>query len=242
MAAAVVEARTWRQWDSFVERQSKTWTATAERLLTREGNRVTEAYEQHGERAALDAVEAREWFDYIRRLWMATVPQAAKLQEEMLKADPFVTAALKWVQSHGLRHATELTDATRRGIVKQIEIGIRKGESQKQIAMRIHYHYARVKPVRARQIARTEVHAATNYASQQVAMLSRVPRVKVWVATPDGRTRDAHRAAHGQRRALNEPFTVGGERLSYPGDSSLGASASNIVNCRCVLVYKRESR
>ncbi len=31
--------------------------------------------------------------------------------------------------------------------------------------------------------------------------------------------------------AYNEAFTVGGEKLMYPGDSA--GSASNIINCRC---------
>ena len=31
----------------------------------------------------------------------------------------------------------------------------------------------------------------------------------------------------------DQPFVVGGERLMHPGDGSFGASAGNIVNCRC---------
>jgi len=60
---------------------------------------------------------------------------------------------------------------------------------------------------------------------------------KVWQNVGDARVRDAHRAAGGQTRMLNEPFNVGGELLMYPGDRSLGASIWNIANCRCTLTY-----
>ena len=58
---------------------------------------------------------------------------------------------------------------------------------------------------------------------------------KVWVATPDGRARDAHLAANGQRRGLNAYFEVGGEQLMFPGDSR--GSPGLVINCRCVLNY-----
>src|SRR5690606_17616229 len=32
---------------------------------------------------------------------------------------------------------------------------------------------------------------------------------------------------------LEEAFEVSGEQLMFPGDSSLGASAGNLINCRC---------
>ncbi|MDZ4232541.1 MAG: phage minor head protein, partial [Dietzia sp.] len=57
---------------------------------------------------------------------------------------------------------------------------------------------------------------------------------KVWVATTDARTRDSHFAADGQRVGLDEPFLIGGTRLSYPGDPN--APAAEIVNCRCTIL------
>lgn len=56
---------------------------------------------------------------------------------------------------------------------------------------------------------------------------------KAWVTQGDSRVRPAHRAADGQRVPSSQPFTVGGERLMYPGDTSLGASIGNVAGCRC---------
>jgi hypothetical protein len=60
---------------------------------------------------------------------------------------------------------------------------------------------------------------------------------KEWVSVGDSVVRDAHITADGQKRDSNEPFIVGGEELNYPGDASLGASAWNIIGCRCSSVY-----
>jgi len=50
----------------------------------------------------------------------------------------------------------------------------------------------------------------------------------------DGRTRPTHLRADGQKRQGNAPFDVGGYQLRYPGDSSLGAPAEELVMCRCL--------
>lgn len=36
---------------------------------------------------------------------------------------------------------------------------------------------------------------------------------------------------------LNRPFLISGQQLRYPGDISLGASAGNVINCRCSVTY-----
>lgn len=64
-----------------------------------------------------------------------------------------------------------------------------------------------------------------------------VEAVKEWVSQGDERVRPAHAAADSAQVAANQPFTVGGERLMHPGDTSLGASAGNVVNCRCSAVH-----
>ena len=65
-----------------------------------------------------------------------------------------------------------------------------------------------------------------------------------WVTRLDERVRGApggkyassqfnHWEAHGQIVPIGTPFTVSGEQLRFPGDTTLGASVGNVINCRC---------
>jgi uncharacterized protein with gpF-like domain len=47
------------------------------------------------------------------------------------------------------------------------------------------------------------------------------------------RTRPEHAAADGQRRALNEPFNVGGRMMMHPGDPNGGIAM--VARCRCIM-------
>lgn len=57
---------------------------------------------------------------------------------------------------------------------------------------------------------------------------------KVWIATPDGRTRDWHINIDGQEVPVDEPFIDGhGNELDYPGDEM--AEPETVYNCRCTM-------
>jgi uncharacterized protein with gpF-like domain len=63
--------------------------------------------------------------------------------------------------------------------------------------------------------------------------------VKVWDTAGDSRVRHSHREMDGQTVQFDEPFTTpNGEKLMHPGDSSLGASAEEIIMCRCRVKYR----
>jgi uncharacterized protein with gpF-like domain len=87
----------------------------------------------------------------------------------------------------------------------------------------------------ALRLVRTESTNAANYATLQSAtsIFPAQQMMKEWVAGLDDRTRDDHAAASGQQVKFEEPFIVGGDLMMHPGDSSMGASSTNIVNCRC---------
>lgn len=60
---------------------------------------------------------------------------------------------------------------------------------------------------------------------------------KEWVNMGDKRVRKTHVIAGGQIKPIMEPFEVGNSLLQYPGDMSMGASAEEIVSCRCHARY-----
>lgn len=101
---------------------------------------------------------------------------------------------------------------------------------------------ARLTQLRGEIIARTEgipaIRAAKHEAYQQLVDDGRVDAqdiVRGWSTTTDGRQRDTHDAMNGQEvRGLDAPFvSPSGARFRYPGDSSLGAPAKEIIACRC---------
>lgn len=62
---------------------------------------------------------------------------------------------------------------------------------------------------------------------------------KQWLATADGRTRDAHRALGGTEVGFDALFqSPTGAFLAFPGDTEHGATGDDLVNCRCACLFK----
>lgn len=92
--------------------------------------------------------------------------------------------------------------------------------------------------LRGETIARTETVQSLNRAqyeafkqAQDIGAIKKL--TKTWDTSGDQRTRETHVEADGQTVDIDEPFIVGGESLMFPGDISMGASAEEIINCRC---------
>lgn len=92
-------------------------------------------------------------------------------------------------------------------------------------------------------ISETNAPAELSKASEALALaggnLERDPLSKTWVSQGDSDVRPHHLRADGQRVLASEPFRVMGELLMYPLDTSLGATAANVSNCRCSAQYSR---
>ncbi|WP_201750183.1 phage minor head protein [Tautonia marina] len=148
----------------------------------------------------------------------------------------------EWIGREALRKATLIADTDRDDVLGAIEGGMAEGIGTEEIGRRIR-KVAQMTPYRAATVARTETHAAATFGSiESVRQAERdlgVVMVKEWLATKDDRTRPEHLAADGQKVGMDEKFTVGGELMDRPGDSS--ASAENVIACRCALVYEEKS-
>ena len=94
----------------------------------------------------------------------------------------------------------------------------------------------------ARRIVRTETTASANFGIQLSAsdIYGDDNLVKEWIAFDGPRTRDTHRAASSEYSnnpiPMNEPYSVGRSKMMFPSDTSLGAKAKEVVNCRCVSI------
>lgn len=122
-------------------------------------------------------------------------------------------------------------------ITKRVASGILRGLSPGKIAAELTQGItgmSRESAVRAARTGVTAAQSAGRMDSYAACEKMGIAIRRQWVAAKDVRTRDAHGMADGQIvDSTDTPFIVGGERLMYPGDTSLGASGHNIYNCRC---------
>ena len=70
-------------------------------------------------------------------------------------------------------------------------------------------------------------------------VVEELPRkvTKRWATVGDELVRRAHADADFQKRNIEQPFTVKGQSLKHPGDTSLGATIDNVAGCRCSAQY-----
>lgn len=145
----------------------------------------------------------------------------------------------------GDKIVTPIVVESKNRVRKELIDGVSEGEGVDKLSERIDNLFQdSILPSRSEVIARTEIIRASNLGSRAGAIATGLPLQKEWLSTKDGRTRGAglrdkfdHITANGQRQKRDDPFIVSGERLMFPGDISFGASAGNVIQCRCTEVY-----
>jgi len=122
-------------------------------------------------------------------------------------------------------------------LVRQKVEGIPYVEAARQISREYGTEF-----YRAERLVRSAYSTASNHAALE-ALLEAGFTKKQWLTSRDARVRRPtpsspfdHQSADGQLVGVREPFIVSGEELMFPGDSSKGASISNLVNCRCTVI------
>lgn len=145
------------------------------------------------------------------------------------------------------RYGSELiTNVVARTTINDIKSivarGILDGLGEPEIAELIWAAAPTKSASRAQTIARTEVHSASTWATQEAAIATGVDFNREWVASMGERTRFSHSEnANGLIVGMNEPFRFVGMRgseveLMYPGEYN-GAYPEETINCRCVVSY-----
>jgi hypothetical protein len=214
----------------------------AETTFSAEGKRAAQAFLVAGPQAAMLAPDEQIWIGYIRRVWLVAASEGAEITSDYLDEADKAFSRIDVVRA--AREKLETLQAKKtRSIVETSQSIIRVAADmpRKEGAKFIADRYAETKAARARRLSWAETHESSNFGSTRaVAGLRRVYD-KLWIATGDDRTRDAHMDAHRQRRKLDQAFEVGGEALFYPGDSD-NASPENWINCRCQLAYQAKVR
>lgn len=90
---------------------------------------------------------------------------------------------------------------------------------------------------RAFELAATEANNVENYGDFADA-LAQGKTMKTWETEEDERVRPTHMMVDGETIPIKEYFRVGNSYMRFPGDLSLSPSPGEVMNCRCVLIYK----
>jgi hypothetical protein len=105
----------------------------------------------------------------------------------------------------------------------------------------------RLLQLRGETIARNETLAGLNAGKEEgirqlidTGKVQRSAVKKIWRATGDDRTRDSHMFLNGVEAGIDEPFIspLTGAQMMFPHDTSRGAPASEIIQCRCFYEIK----
>ena len=247
-------------WKSF-ERQRAGWYVAIQRQVAKrfraERRRIKEemANASSADSAMIRAdmaiaEQAPEWEQLLKATYLAVGEEFAQRVFGSIKSeyptevkadalDVWQNVVLDWLQLQSSKKIKAITDTTRKQVAAKLHEGVQAGESIDELAKRVDKLYLeQIIPNRSIVIARTEVISASNLGSRAGAKETGLPLLHEWIATPDERTRDAHADADGQTVQLDEPFEVDGEEMMFPGDDSLGASAENLIQCRCTEAYQ----
>jgi hypothetical protein len=191
--------------------------------------------------SALDNFDADKLYQVIKQLYIDTGGAfAGAVYREVQKADPpdnmwrqFMEA---FFQTTAADRVVNINDNTRRILRAKLAQGLEEELPLREVARNIRREWAQTSLARSLTIARTETLGAANRGALQGADAVSIPLKKVWLATFDGQTRDAHiEMFNSDPIPLYDDFIVGGEAMSGPGDA--GASAENVINCRCAISF-----
>lgn len=141
--------------------------------------------------------------------------------------------------------AENLGDAIREPVAAAVARGWAEGASVSTTAGYIRQAAGAVTSSQATMLARTDLIGMSNGANNWAAHMlndaaqkngeSKPLATKTWFSAGDARVRDTHAEADGQTVPMDQPYTVGGSPLSYPGDP-FGPNAE-VCNCRCTELY-----
>tara|TARA_B100001250_G_scaffold252670_1_gene217284 strand:+ start:4658 stop:5674 length:1017 start_codon:yes stop_codon:yes gene_type:complete len=127
--------------------------------------------------------------------------------------------------------------ALRKSIDQATDLGLVGKEFEDFVSRGISKSLGKKNLGRAMNIARTEATALSNYSLKTSAKQTGLILEKEWITRRDGVVREAHIYMDLKRVPQDTDFSVQGYSMNYPGDSSKGAPAGLVCNCRCTMIF-----
>ena len=197
---------------------------------------------------ALERLYYKTMVDYLSRQWEQLEKNAAQKKERF-----FMPTWSFWIENYILttlvNKVVGIDETTREQLVAETIESNKIGETREEFSKRIQAVMGGAAgKKRARVIARTEAGNAINIAktksAEDWAAQTDLPIGKLWIHRGAKDPRDWHVALDtGVAIPKDEPFIVTDpntgitDRMMYPHDPS--ASAGNVINCGCQVVYVR---
>jgi HK97 family phage portal protein len=218
---------------------------------------VVQAFRRGGEIDALDAVtaEAENWRKVFEGLHKQTLSDFASRSLENLKSessgdlefkadeidasiDLFESLATKFAKEHAAVAVANVGSKTKKALASLIGDAVEAGLGVDEVVGQIKDKYKEFGTVRAKRIARTEIHKAQNKGQvESIRSLGRADMEKGWLWSQVSRS--SHAAIDGTWVPMEDKFSVPGADapMDRPGDPAGGPQA--VVNCSCTLVFRR---
>ena len=170
--------------------------------------------------------------DAVRHVMEAGVFDSQLIREVVPDAPELGPAAIQSLRKREVDYPKDMR-WNRQKFTSAITQGILQGESIPNIVKRTESIYGKNlnAAIRAARTATTNAENAGRMSSFERAQKLGIDMEIVWEATPDGRTREAHRELDGQRVKVGEYFENSLGPIRWPGDPA--ASPANTYCCRC---------
>lgn len=128
---------------------------------------------------------------------------------------------------------TTLLSLLRTYMAEDVGLGIEK------LTKKLYTGYlATLEKWQCRRIAQTESMIGMAEAGDLAAKTLDVAYTKQWCISGLGNTRASHELMDGVVVDEDEPFELAGGMMMYPHDPSMGADASEIINCACCCIRR----
>ena len=176
----------------------------------------------------------------------AIIEDASKDAFELVGQDDQIDVdnpeARKFLEENTIKFSSAVTDETNTILRKQLADGIEVGEGIPELRKRVEEVFVGMEKYRSERIARSEVIRATNWATEQAYIESKVVEGKAWLTAMDERVCTTCGPMDGREIPLKENYFNQGDVIIGSDGSETIADYGDIgfpplhPNCRCTII------
>jgi hypothetical protein len=251
------------KWNAFARRvqaKERALEAIAKKYLGAQADRIAKRVKQYptlnmidkwavldkGKEAGLYADAAMPWYvdSYKRAVSAGLAACKGEIFEGEGKSGFWTPEMEEKIRRMMLFSGTKISETSMQDVMDLLEQAEMESWTVEELAKAIQEDLGIKERWRARRIAMTEAAKVENAGELEGYRQNEFVTLKGWLCSFLELSREAHIEADGRYSddpiPLDDPFSVGGEQMMEPLDDSLGATAGNIINCKCTLFPQTE--